>query len=406
MTHSPSTTRSRKRSGPASPVTDVTRRIPWPRKLLLAVRAGGRCEFDGCNEYLFEHHVTLREGNFAQLAHIVAFSERGPRGETGRRPSDVHAFDNLMLLCHRCHKQIDDHPGDFTVAALQSQKTDHEARIRFLTDLRPDRKTAVVQFKARVRGQMVDIPNADIATAVAPRYPTSKGGYLIDLTGIDADGAHYVRTSQECIDRRLSLFYVTGSEVDIARHVSLFAIGPIPLLAYLGSRLTDKIQVDLYQRHRNSGDWSWKSDGPLAEYTTRSVDSGTNPGSVALVFSLSGTIGRDRLPKIIDGSFSVYETSLSNMAPSPDFLRRRESLDLFRLEYRRVLAEIVRDHPQAKQIHIFPAIPAPVAVACGLDRLRHVQPHLVMYNDEGPDRGFVETLTIDDREHLAVSPSR
>lgn len=398
MTKPPSTKRPRRQSGRTSPVRDVTRHIPWPRKLLLAVRAGGRCEFDGCNEYLFEHHVTLREGNFAQLAHIVAFSEVGPRAEAGERPADVHALDNLMLLCHRCHKQIDDHPADFTRAALQSQKADHEVRVRFLTDLRPDRKTAVVQFKAKVRGQMVDIPNADIATAVAPRYPTSKGGYLIDLTGIDADGIHYVQAGMECIDRKLALFYVTGSDVDTARHVSLFAIGPIPLLAYLGSRLSDKIQVDLYQRHRNSGDWSWKNDGPLTEYATRALRVGTNPGRVALLLSLSGAIRPDRLPTKIDGSFTVYETSIVNMETSPDFLRRRESLDLFRLEYRRFLAQVVREHPQAKEIHLFPAVPAPVAVACGLDRLRQVQPHVTIYNDEGPEKGFAETLTIDDPE--------
>jgi len=243
---------------------------------------------------------------------------------------------------------------------------------------------------------MVDIPNADIATAVAPRYPTSKGGYLIDLTGIESDSIQFVEAGMECIDRKLALFYVAGSDVDTARHVSLFAIGPIPLLAYLGSRLSDKIQVDLYQRHRNSGDWSWKNDGLLTEYATRAVRVGTNPRNVALLLSLSGAIRPDRLPTTIDGSFTVYETSTINIEPSPDFLRRRESLDLFRLEYRRFLAQIVREHPQAKEIHLFPAVPAPIAVACGLDRLRQVQPHVIVYNDEGPEKGFVETLTIDD----------
>ncbi len=168
------------------------------------------------------------------------------------------------------------------------------------------------------------------------------------------------------------------------------------MLAYLGSRLSDKIQVDLYQRHRNSGDWSWKTDGPLAEYVTRAMRVGTNPGHVALLLSLSGAVRPDRLPTTIDGSFTVYETSMVNMEPSPDFLRRRESLDFFRLEYRRFLAQVVRDHPQAKEIHLFPAVPAPVAVACGLDRLPKVQPHVVIYNDEGPEKGFVESLTVDD----------
>lgn len=381
-----------------SPVAHVTREIPWPTKLLLAVRAGGRCEFDGCNEYLFEHHVTLGAGNFGQFAHIVAFSERGPRGRLRARSFDIHAVENLMLLCHRCHKQIDDHPEDFSRKALEHQKADHEERIRFLTDLRPDRKTAVVQFKTLIRGQKTDIPNADIATAVAPRYPTSTPGYLIDLTTIDATGGHFIEAAKQCIDNKLKLFYASGSEVDKALHVSLFAIGTIPLLVYLGSRLSDKIPVDLYQRHRQTNNWSWKTDGPVAQYVTRKVRAGTDPASVALVLSLSGMVNIEGLPHAIDGSFSVYEITVRGDGPTPDFLRRRESLETFRLEYRKFLARLPSEHPQVTNIHLFPAVPAPVAVACGLDRLRHVQPHLIVYNNEGPQRGFVNTLAIDDHD--------
>lgn len=56
------------------------RRLRDLTRMLLFVRAGGRCEFDGCSRYLIEHPVTLTEGNFAQVAHIVAFRIAGPRG--------------------------------------------------------------------------------------------------------------------------------------------------------------------------------------------------------------------------------------------------------------------------------------------------------------------------------------
>jgi hypothetical protein len=61
-----------------APVRDV-RAVPDKTKLLLYVRAGGRCEFDGCNEYLLEHHVTLDALNVGQMAHIVAFKESTQR---------------------------------------------------------------------------------------------------------------------------------------------------------------------------------------------------------------------------------------------------------------------------------------------------------------------------------------
>src|SRR5689334_5583505 len=79
-------------------ITDETRSVPGSRRLQLVARAGGRCEFPGCNELLFEHRVTRLQGNFAQFAHVVAFSRAGPRGSR-RRPLDIHDVDNLLLLC-------------------------------------------------------------------------------------------------------------------------------------------------------------------------------------------------------------------------------------------------------------------------------------------------------------------
>ncbi len=42
-------------------ISDETRSVPWTTRLQLSVRAGGRCEFHGCNKPLFEHHVTLAD---------------------------------------------------------------------------------------------------------------------------------------------------------------------------------------------------------------------------------------------------------------------------------------------------------------------------------------------------------
>ncbi len=64
------------RKTPLSPVKDVTRHIKISVQLQLYVLAGGRCEFDGCPNYLIEHHLTHTRGNFAQMAHVVAFSKK------------------------------------------------------------------------------------------------------------------------------------------------------------------------------------------------------------------------------------------------------------------------------------------------------------------------------------------
>jgi hypothetical protein len=56
-------------------------KIPERTKLLLWGKAGGRCEYDGCNEPLWLDSVTKFEFNAAYIAHIVADKPSGPRGD-------------------------------------------------------------------------------------------------------------------------------------------------------------------------------------------------------------------------------------------------------------------------------------------------------------------------------------
>src|SRR4051794_17105867 len=83
----------------ASPVSSVpSRKIGTGIQIHLVATSAGRCEFRGCNKFLFVHPLTKAAGNFSQMAHIVAFSEAGPRG-SGKRPNEINAIENLMLLC-------------------------------------------------------------------------------------------------------------------------------------------------------------------------------------------------------------------------------------------------------------------------------------------------------------------
>src|SRR5262245_33659639 len=205
-----------------SPVIEVTRHLNQFVRLLLAVRAGGICEFDSCRDYLFEHHLTLDAKNLAEVAHIVAWSERGPHNDEAPRRADINEIDNLMLLCPKCHKLVDDEPDRFTVTVLRDFKQAHEARIRHLTSLVPEMKTTVVQLKTLVRDQAVDIPIAHVIGAVAPRYPVDKRGVVIDLTTITATGTAYWDAAMQCIRQKIQQLYEPGMDVQRMQHISLF----------------------------------------------------------------------------------------------------------------------------------------------------------------------------------------
>jgi len=116
---------------------------------------------------------------------------------------------------------------------------------------------------------------------------------------------------------------------------------------------------------------------------------------VALVLSLSGTLHLSELPAAIDNRFSVYEITLDGTTPNRTYLRLRDDLEGFRSAYRNLLAELGRDHPGLAQLHLFPAAPAPVCVACGFDLLPKVDPSLIIYdNNKVNNGGFAEQLKV------------
>jgi len=378
-----------------SPIKRV-RKIPELTRLTLFVRAGGRCEFDGHNKYLLEHPLTLTEINLGEAAHIVAFKEGGPRGETDQRPIDIHNIDNLMLLCLDCHKLIDDHPDQYTVAVLKEYKKKHEDRIHYITGLSKDLKTTIVQLKAKVNDQAVDIPVAHVIEAVAPRYPSDTHGFVIDLTGIQGNDDSYYKTAMQTIKTRLDSLYSPSMDVDQTRHISLFAMGPIPTLAYLGSRMSNKIPVDFYQRHRDSKNWIWKRQGAPAEYDFQLIRSGIDTKSVALLISLSGKVHLEHLPEMVDEKFYLYEISLKDRQPNPDFLKQREDLQRFETIYRLSLAQIMSTHGKLDSLHIFPAVPAPIAVVCGYELLPKVYPTIVVHDYDKSVGGFTYSIRINE----------
>jgi hypothetical protein len=378
-----------------SPVRDVrVRSIKEPTKTQLFVQAGGRCEFAGCNEYLLEHHLTLTPGNFAQAAHIVAFSPNGPRANAELPAKYVNDLNNLMLLCQRCHKLVDDNPSAYPVHRLQRDKTLHEERIHHVTGISAHLKTTVVQFKARIAGRTVSVPFADAASAIEPRYPEDKKGLVIDLTDITASGPEFLSVARDEITTQIAQLSARGLDRAEPRHVSLFAMGPIPLLVHLGRELSDKVELDLYQRHRDTEDWRWKSSGTPVEFTVRTVRQGANSSSVALCLSLSGSIHADSLPPPVDGRFTVYELTLANMVPTPLFLNMQDDLTRFRLTYQSVLRMIGKHHPGIRDLHLFPAVPAPIAVLCGRELLPKIDPKLLVYDADKANGGFALALTV------------
>lgn len=377
-----------------SPVVSVPRSKLGHAEVVLAAKAGGRCQFRGCNEFLYEHPLTGEPGNFAENAHIVAFRERGPRGGENR-PQEINGVDNLMLLCRRDHKLIDDNPERYSREELEEHKREHEDRIRHVTGLGPSMQTTVLVFTAMIGTFKPAIGRAEIAQALLPRYPAANPRVL-DLTssGSEEGGPDYEVACKQ-IKQLADALQAQGGALETTRHLSIFALGPIPLLMMLGHAVGNKVNTDFFQCHRDKAErWRWYEGEEVARFTCVERKRGTDPSKVALLLPLSGPIGIDLVQRSISDDHTVYEIALADRPQTTGFLRQRTDLEAFRAVYRDLLARMRGAHPGLRELHAFPAVPAPVALACGFDLLPKVDPTLVVYDNLVKHGGFIERLRV------------
>lgn len=157
-----------------------------PVILELWVYAGGRCEFQGCPEYLLRDKLTTNTAKLADIAHIVARTIDGPRGDDPLPLSQRNKIDNLFLACTKHHRLIDKksmvakYPKDVLIQYKQS----HEERIRFVTGLGDERETMVLRMMGNIRGNTVSISKEDIRKAVlgsSQRYPRYLNEKIISI---------------------------------------------------------------------------------------------------------------------------------------------------------------------------------------------------------------------------------
>lgn len=369
-------------------------------RLRLWVRSGGRCAF--CNAYLLEDEFTGQVFNFGEMAHNVGRkrSAKSPRGLDDLPVGLRNSADNLLLLCEKHHKLIDDAAkrGEYSVDDLRKVKQRHEDRIKMLTGMAEDRATTVLRVVGDIRGGVVELSREHVRKTVladANRYPHYALAFLgqdfeIDLRGLPQEGTPLywevgVARLRDALGHRLA----EGVQKGEIRHLSVFAIARIPLLIVLGYMLDDKVPVDLYGKHRDGKEsWRWDPDEPTVDFEVIAAQTGTDATKVALVLSLSGSIQLDELPAHIDASYSIFVLLPVGVTPSRDILRARQSLGNFATCYHAFLSELEKNMKAARELHLFAAVPVTAAVLCGRGLMRDAHPALIVYDRTGSGYQF------------------
>jgi hypothetical protein len=371
---------------------------PAAIKLKLWVKSAGRCEFKGCNKPVWYNGLTLSESNFSEVAHIIASSPDGPRGNEQSEELQIE-YSNLMLLCKECHKEIDDDPEKYPADLLRRWKQEHEERIEIQTAYPEEiNRSTVLTFTVNIGQRLVPINIEAVRNAMFPKYPTDHKGIKISKNDFDRDGSQeYWHSYAKDIQRRIRYYLEEGINEVQVKHLSVFAIAPQPLLMYLGKCIGDTIPADLYQSHRNMANtnhtWSWPDHPNIhTSYLVNQVRFVEGSSQVALILALSDSIKSDKYDSFVNDTFSIYEITISD--PSPHFLKSRQQLENFSYEYRKLLNKIQATHGRNCKVFILPAVPAPIAVECGRVLLPTKDPEIWGCEYYPNEQGFRQVLKI------------
>lgn len=375
--------------------TEVTRDVRHPVKLLLWGRAAGRCEFQNCNKPLSRSPVTQEQVNIGEKGHIYSVSPNGPRGNDGIPPDEINDLSNLLLVCHDCHKLMDDDSDGRTYSTelLKEMKETHEERIELMTAIGLPAKSHVLLYGANIGSYSSSLSFTLAQQALVPeRRPAESRPIqlgMINSSRQDSEVAFWQVEQDQLIkmfDRNVRARLKDG---DI-EHLSVFALAPQPLLVLLGSLMGDIADVEVYQLHREPKGWRWLEDcGPI-ELSVEEPQEVT--GAPALVLSVSATITDHRIHQVLGDSVSLWKVTIR--APNNDCLRCRNQLREFRQCVRPLMDRIKERHGEGVQLHVFPALPVAMAVELGRIRQEKAALSWRIYDQVNHRGGFVPAITI------------
>lgn len=300
-----------------------------------------------------------------------------------------------MLTCRKHGKLIDDKSleKEYPEALLVSFKQDHETRVRRATEITEDAQTHVLIVQASINGRDFHVNPAAAHRAIRPKYPAEDHPLVIDLSGtrLPAEGEAFFRLMAQSISDQLQLILARRAGIARINSLSVFAIAPIPLLIHLGYCLGTLENIDLYQKHYGSQDWTWMDVEDTQEFYTAVIPEGSDEDSnpIALVFSISGWMSIDQVKKAVDNDVRIYEIQANE--PSRDFLRSRKRLELFGIELRKILVALRYAHHQRKPIHVFLAIPAPLAIEFGRN-IRTLDTPFIIYEYEDSQHAYMPIM--------------
>jgi len=373
-----------------SSISSINRYILWGI-------AAGRCQYEGCNEKLYQDPTTKAEFNQAYIAHIIADKPGGPRGHETLSAELGDDLSNLMLLCDRHHRLVDKHDVDgHSVSRLKEMKRKHEERINTVSGIDEEMKSHIVLYGARIGDHGSPLTFKETANSMKPEfYPASDKPIELGMASPHKDEEdRYWEIQSESLQRNFDTELGRLKETTDVPHFSIFGLAPQPLLIQLGVLFSEIYRAKVYTRLREPETWKHPEDDAPIDFEV--IKPANTDGEPVLNISITAKIEDNRIERVMGKDCSIWKLTVPK--PGKDLIRSDKTMENFRSRVREVFEEIKKAHGQESLLHVFPAMPNSTAIEFGRVWQPKAELPMKIYDQNSSRDGFIETLTITKRQ--------
>lgn len=320
-------------------------------------RSAGRCSMPECRvELLVDDSAYDPVVIMGDIAHVMASSDEGPRGNKCESIGKRDEYENLILLCKNCHAKIDGQKKKFDVDAIKKIKAEHEAWVR--TSL-PERGQSNIGWEAILLQDAKPFDAQQAIDALSPDFLEGKP-HLIEVYPEKEEW----RTIVQRIGLAMNALFKRSDPFN--KRFAIFPLAPVSACVALGFCLSDRPRVRLFQYHRYSQSWNWKAS--LRDYAKPKIvglpaRANHKHGQVVICFEISAKIQKVHINDV--GGKVIGTISIQVPRPSTSWLRSDGQLDELGRIAHETFEIIQNQFPNATSWHLLLATPAPVAVRIG-----------------------------------------
>ena len=370
--------------------------------------AVGRCMYKGCGKNLSSIRLSNKSARVAYLAHIIASSPKGPRGDinTSHKLSDDP--DNIMLMCDEHHRLIDrvdvlGHP----TTRLQTMRKEHKKKVNKLLDSLSHPDALPITLLGNLANAPTHVSDREVREAILQRSlcPLPDIHNAIRRTQRDHRNTsqfweHLLDEHKPDIEYFLNKYGGKSSDPDVqnADALAFFPLTLTSIMVLAGRIVGEARAIEVFQYDRQRKSWQWDNDKSSQPGDFFYFDSfgGNKSEEILLSIEITSFIDKTKLPeelslKLLNNNIPWIRVKARE--PNPFCIKRSDDLDQFTSVARKAI-HYIQDTIRPAKIHLIVISPSSTVFRLGQLLQAGHHPEYVVYDRPDFKHPFRPALSI------------